>query len=96
MPEGTSERARLLAFFDSDGIRSGAAGRCGSCTATPTDRPGSRLDEGKGEFVLSLRETHAPSSASDGARGSNCFPESRLASRTAALRSSSIGSDAMG
>ena len=96
MLEGGSGRARLLAFFDSDGIRSGATGRCGSCTAAAMERPGSRLDEGKGGVVLAFRDTQAPSSASGGARGSTCLPESRLASGITEPCSSSIGSEATG
>ena len=79
MLEGGSGRARLLAFFDSDGIRSGPTGCFGSCTAAPMERPGSKLDEGKGGVVLALRgDTQAPSSASLGPRGSTCLLESRL------------------
>ena len=97
MLEEASGRAPSLALFDSDGIRCGPTGRCGSCTATPTERPGSKFVEAKGGVVLALRDdTQAPSSTSLGARGSTCLLESRLATGIAAPCSSRIVSDAIG
>ena len=51
--------------------------RFGSCTATPTERPGSNTGEGTGGRVLALRAMEAPSSSS----GSTSVPERTLASR---------------
>ena len=48
------------------------------------------------EDALALRDVVAPSSASGGARGSTCLPESRLASGITEPCSSSIGSEATG